>query len=383
MTLEVLTRAGPLPGAADWSHLGADAANSGASDDRFVRAPLGLLWFDGSLRYSKQHGAVHVRVAGGRLLILAGKLYAIDVYTGRRLWEAALPSPRRSGGDMVALDEKVYVACGRSLLVLEAATGRESQRIGLPAEIGGVWSNLRVTGDSLVGTCGKHLVCLRRPSHEVAWKRGLDRSGLALAVGGGRVYCAELPDKRKGKPAAKTRAFDLESGELRWEVDGGSEIRYSESADLVVLASGIYRASDGTRARASAPESLIVGEKLLSGSDDSFAVYDVKTGQKLTAELKWNRRGCTRPLRASPNLVTTRFLGNAAYVDLAENRHTPLWNIRAGCNNNLFPANGVLNIPSLTFGCTCNYMPTSQAFAPLAVIERVAGNRPRLQRTKL
>jgi outer membrane protein assembly factor BamB len=383
MNLEFLTRAGPLPGADDWSHLGADAANSGASDDTFVRAPLGLLWFDGSLRYSKQHGAVHVRVAGGRLLILAGKLRAIDVYTGRGLWETALPSPRGSGGDMVALDEKVYVASGRSLVVLDAATGRESTRINPPAEIAGAWSNIRIAGDALVGTCGKHLVRLRLPSREVVWQHRFDRAGLALAVGGGKVFCAELPDRRKGKAENKTRAFDLESGKLVWELDGGSEVRYGESADLVVLASGVYRAGDGTRVRASAPESLVVGDKLLGGTDDSFVVYDLRTGEKLSEELKWNRRGCTRPLRACPSLVTTRFLGNAAYVDLAENRHTPLWNIRAGCNNNLYPANGVLNVPSLTFGCTCNYMPTSQAFAPLAVIERVAGTRPRLLRTKL
>ena len=40
-----------------------------------------------------------------------------------------------------------------------------------------------------------------------------------------------------------------------------------------------------------------------------------------------------------------------------------IWNVRAACSNNLFPANAVLNIPDLSGGCTCNYMPVSQAFA--------------------
>jgi hypothetical protein len=44
------------------------------------------------------------------------------------------------------------------------------------------------------------------------------------------------------------------------------------------------------------------------------------------------------------------------------------WNVRAACSNNLFPADGVLNMPSLTGGCTCNYLPVSQAFVPASVI---------------
>jgi hypothetical protein len=39
-------------------------------------------------------------------------------------------------------------------------------------------------------------------------------------------------------------------------------------------------------------------------------------------------------------------------------------------NNNLYPANGVLNIPSLTAGCTCNYAPVSVACVPSAAVER-------------
>src|SRR5665213_1548939 len=43
----VLSREGPLPGAADWTHEHADAANTRVSRDQIVRAPLGMLWFDG------------------------------------------------------------------------------------------------------------------------------------------------------------------------------------------------------------------------------------------------------------------------------------------------------------------------------------------------
>ncbi|MHC4097137.1 MAG: hypothetical protein ACYSU3_13920 [Planctomycetota bacterium] len=93
------------------------------------------------------------------------------------------------------------------------------------------------------------------------------------------------------------------------------------------------------------------------------------TGQASGVKTVWVRRGCTG-LRSSTHLVTTRFRANAAYIDLASRGITSLWNIRPGCYNNLFPANGVLNAPSLTGGCTCNYTPASQAYVPLSVIER-------------
>jgi hypothetical protein len=47
--------------------------------------------------------------------------------------------------------------------------------------------------------------------------------------------------------------------------------------------------------------------------------------------------------------------------------------VRAACSNNLFAADGVFNMPNLTGGCTCNYLPVSQAFVPRAVVERLAG----------
>jgi hypothetical protein len=49
-------------------------------------------------------------------------------------------------------------------------------------------------------------------------------------------------------------------------------------------------------------------------------------------------------------------------------------NVRAARAGNLFPANGILNVPNLSGGCTCNYMPVSQAFVPESVIGGVGGS---------
>ena len=78
----VITRTGAIPGSADWSHSLADAASSGASKDTYLQAPLGLLWFDGALRWQRKPGSAEARVAGGRVLVKAEKLHAIDAYTG-------------------------------------------------------------------------------------------------------------------------------------------------------------------------------------------------------------------------------------------------------------------------------------------------------------
>ena len=40
----------------------------------------------------------------------------------------------------------------------------------------------------------------------------------------------------------------------------------------------------------------------------------------------------------------------------------------------LFPANGVLNVPNLSGGCTCNYLPVSQAFVPAWTLARPGAN---------
>ena len=122
---------------------------------------------------------------------------------------------------------------------------------------------------------------------------------------------------------------------------------------------------------------MIVGEKLLWGAEQHFTAIDMTTGKPVGNRTEWLRRGCTG-IRASSNLVTTRYRANAAVFDIESRDVTRLWNVRPACNNNLFPANGLLNIPSLTGGCECNYSPVSQAYAPLVKI-RVPGldNVPR------
>jgi len=415
----LLARSGPLPGAADWSHAEANAASTGASEDEFIRPPMSVLWFDASQRWHKFPGQVQVRVAEGRLILCEkGLVRASDVYTGRKLWEVDLspaleavaepvnrdadryslhrqwgPRPNLSATtELVVVQDAIYLSDGTSCRVFDPATAKSTGRIDLPDDIQTPWANLRVCEDYLVGTSGRHVLGVNRRTGELLWRVEAARPGLYLAVGGNKVFCAELADPRRGEDETRdgsTFALNLATGERLWQRSGGARLRYSPPLDIVVTAAGFYRGADGEPLLqpSDPPRSqlvvtggglpktglpgLIAGKKLLTGSDETLLIYDLPSAEPIGGLLQWVRRGCTGT-RASTHLLTTRFRSNSAWIDLDSREITPFLGIRPGCsvNNNLYPANGVLNMPNLTAGCTCNFAPVSVACVPAGVVER-------------
>ena len=172
----LLIRTGPLPGAGSWTHQYGNPANTCVSSDDLVRAPLGLLWFGGPSNQGilPRHGhGPPEQVLGGRLFIEGPDLLrALDVYTGRLLWQRGLPGVGKRydntshepgagalGTNFVATPEAVYVVHGKSCLRLDSATGRTVGRLLLPGGDGdpnhapdwgylGVWEDLLVAGSS-------------------------------------------------------------------------------------------------------------------------------------------------------------------------------------------------------------------------------------------
>jgi outer membrane protein assembly factor BamB len=384
----LLRREGALPGAADWSHEAANAASTQASTDEYVKAPLDLLWFDASNEWLRTPGATLVRVTGGRVLVKVDQLDAFDVFTGRPLWRTALPFKHAATDQMVTAADAIYVASGKTCLVLDPATGKETQRLELSEDLPGPWSNLRCWEDYLVATSGPFLLCADRHTGKILWRFECSRAELSVAVGGGRVFCAELlnPRRGEGQDDVKTRGIDIRTGKPIWKIAGGTRLFYCEPLVMLVTAGGIYRAADGALHKplpglpkpvdgkpvTNAPGPLfVVGDKLLWGTVESFVVYDLHSGEIEGERTEWVRRGCTT-IRASAHLVTTRVRANAAYIDLESRQATSIWNIRPACSNNLFPADGVFNAPNILGGCTCNYTHTSQAYVPTGEIERAA-----------
>ena len=420
----LLARSGPLPGAADWSHAEANAASTGASEDEFIRSPMAILWFDASQRWHKYPGQDQVRVAAGRVVLLEeGLLRASDVYTGRRLWEVEVsvgskpltealaregvryarhrewgPAPSLpSTTELVAVEDAIYLTQGTRCLVFDPATGQLTGGIDLPGDSTAPWSNLRVSGDYLVGSSGRHVLCVQRRTGEMLWRIEAARAALSVAVGGNKVFCSELADPRRGQDQTRDGsmfALDLATGQTLWKRAGGARMRYSQQLDVLVTPTGFYRGGDGEPLPPSSdsaaakfvvevkglPErqlpGYIAGRQLLAGNEETLCAYDILSAEPIGAPLQWTRRGCTGT-RASTHLLTTRYRGNSAWIDLETREITPLLGVRPGCsiNNNLYPANGLLNMPNLTGGCTCNYAPVSIACVPAAVINGSESSR--------
>ena len=173
---ELVVRRGPLPGAGSWTHQYGNPSNTCVSPDERVKAPLGLLWFGGvsNAGILPRHGhGPPEQVIGGRLFIEGPDLLrALDVYTGRTLWERYLPGVGESynntshepganalGTNFVAAPDAVYVIHDRQCLVLDPATGKTRRELRLPGggnsansapDWGylGVWEDLLVAGSS-------------------------------------------------------------------------------------------------------------------------------------------------------------------------------------------------------------------------------------------
>jgi outer membrane protein assembly factor BamB len=171
----LLRRVGALPGSGEWTHQNCDAANTCLSKDTRVRAPLGILWFGGPTheKVLPRHGhGPTEQVVGGRLFIEGpNHIQARDVYTGRVLWEAALPGvgdpydntshqpgANAVGSNFVSVHDGVYVAYGETCLRLSPATGERLAELAFP-RIGGadgpsawgfitVWEDILLAGTS-------------------------------------------------------------------------------------------------------------------------------------------------------------------------------------------------------------------------------------------
>jgi len=242
-------REGPLPGAADWTHEMADAAMTLCSQDRRVKAPLGLLWYGGpaaDLRFYFDGNVDHqsgdsinpqptgAQIVDGRMILQGpGVLGAFDIYTGRLLWETKIPRmypfggkggglgihsknhpepwraepalraevppthhPRASGFNMVSASDGIYLAAAGNCVRYRPEDGSvlSSWAVPLP-EPGLCWGNLWVSGGTLVATAF-------RPEDLAGAHAGFDGNGGDWA--GDRM------------PMAWLLALDRATGKLLW-----------------------------------------------------------------------------------------------------------------------------------------------------------------------
>src|SRR2546421_339317 len=128
------------PGPGNWPHEHGDAANTRVARDQLVKAPLGLLWFGGPSHEGilPRHGhGPQPQVIDGRCIIEGvDMLRAIDIYTGRLLWETQLPGigffynnllhhpgANASGGHYVCTSDSIDAEVGPCCFKLDPRPG--------------------------------------------------------------------------------------------------------------------------------------------------------------------------------------------------------------------------------------------------------------------
>lgn len=167
----LLTRKGALPGAGDWTHQYGDAAQSVMSRDSLVRAPLGVLWFGGPSHEGilPRHGhGPSPQVVGGRLFIEGVDfIRAVDVYTGRLLWQTRIPEIGKPynniahqpganaiGSNFASAPDGVYATDRKSCFRLDPVSGAIVSEFKLPAakksDEAPEWGYIGVSGELLL-----------------------------------------------------------------------------------------------------------------------------------------------------------------------------------------------------------------------------------------
>jgi outer membrane protein assembly factor BamB len=302
----LLIREGALPGADNWTHEHANAANTRVSNDYLVKAPLGLLWFGGPPNEGipPRHGhGPQPQVIDGRLIIEGvDKMRALDVYTGRLLWETSMPGvgslydnlahqpgANAVGTNYISMSDAIYVAYRNGCVRLDPATGKRLGEFKLP-EVGAKkttprWGYINVAGDYLIGgadplydpsldpkvkkkpstfkygdndnfSSSKHLVVMDRHTGKVLWtasaRYGFRHNG--ICAGGGRLYVVDrlsgaqltrlLTDEELLDVRPRLVAFDLKNGNQLWQTEDdvfGTWLSYSEKYDVLIEAGRVAR----------------------------------------------------------------------------------------------------------------------------------------------
>jgi outer membrane protein assembly factor BamB/precorrin-6B methylase 2 len=181
----LVSREGPLPGSAGWTHQYGNISNTVKSDDELVKMPLGVLWFGGNSNMDvlPRHGhGPPEQVVDGRLIIEGmDQMNARDVYTGRVLWQTKLENPgtymtyfnetyantplntsynqehipgaNTRGTNFVATPDGVYIIDDNDCRVLDITNGETVKTLKLPLNEKGEkpeWGYIGILEDKLI-----------------------------------------------------------------------------------------------------------------------------------------------------------------------------------------------------------------------------------------
>jgi outer membrane protein assembly factor BamB len=238
-----LTREGALPGSDDWSHQYANAAQTAISRDKLVKAPLGVLWFGGPSHEGilPRHGhGPSPQVAGGRLFIEGpDMLRAVDVYTGRVIWERDLPGfgtyynktahfagAGEIGSNYVSLPDRIYAVHDTRIVELDAATGKTLKSLTLDeerpeGERAPYWGYIGVRNDCLIATSSPVEVIVHKGTNNMKPKPEPKKQPDFLEM---------LREHRYASGSRRLIVHDRHTGKLLWKRDAAFVFRHNNIA---------------------------------------------------------------------------------------------------------------------------------------------------------
>ncbi|MDD4872892.1 MAG: PQQ-binding-like beta-propeller repeat protein [Kiritimatiellae bacterium] len=313
----------------------------------------------------------------------------LDPATGEKLAEFRLPRMNGIEGD----PSWGYIGIWEDLLVATA-----EPLISGTNKVGGINWN---------GTASRALVVMDRMTGKPVWTResvfGFRHN--AIAAGDGKLFCIDRlaesvlakSNRKPSNPDAKPvlQAFNIRTGQVLWQTQinvFGRWLGYSEKYDVLIQSGRpssdmlkdepkdriiAYRGKNGkvlwekTKMRYLGPLVLHDNQIIpsapsggITSNRSSSAMMDLLTGNHVTRkhpltgkDIPWTYArayGCGAAL-AGEKILTFRS-GSAAYCDLIRGGGTTsLGGFKAGCTENLIPANGVLNAPDYTRTCSCAY----------------------------
>jgi len=218
---------GPLEGAADWTHLYADCANTVCSGDRRLQAPLAMLWFrQTDLFMPTRHGRGPAPlVRDGRMFVEGvNVLRAVNVYNGRTLWEYPLEGILRpyhqdhltgvasTGSNFCLGKNRVYVRTAKQCLCLDAGSGRKVTELQAPLRPDGkpgTWGYIAWRDETLFGSLANEEHLVKAP-----W----------------RAYRGRLDMSRVLSESILFFALDARTGKLKWTYQPEHSIRHNAIA---------------------------------------------------------------------------------------------------------------------------------------------------------
>jgi outer membrane protein assembly factor BamB len=428
-------RRGKLLGAGEWTHQYAQPDNSACSKDKLVQGELAVQWWGrpGARPMPDRGNRNPAPVsAAGRLYVQGNRvLFGMDAYNGTILWTKQIPTMRRAnvprdGSNMVATDDRLYLAIGGHCVGLDGQTGRRELNFSVPkvpADQPYDWGYLACVDPLLVGSGVKrgahylgdngewyegfgnehiarvtsdYLFAVDRHTGGQQWRyqKGViinstitldadhvyfveSRNPAALASRSGRIQEEVLHDQH-------LVALRLEDGRILWEkpcdfskcqymtymVYGNQTILVTgtdEKRDFHTYAFDVGSGTEIWQHHTTDKKGHHTGQlahPTVVGDEVYFNkhTYALRTGKVLHVD-DFNWHGCGA-MSASQHLIFQRYEFHGTY-DVKTKKRTELLGVRSGCWIGLIPSGGMLLAPESGAGCSCGHsLQTSVAYAP-------------------